>query len=196
LGYQGFPASICASINEELVHGIPNAKRILHEGDILTIDVGAYFKGYHGDSAWTYPVGEISSQARRLIEVTEKSLHAGIQNVRPGNTFGDVSRAIQEVVESNGYSVVREYTGHGIGREMHEEPQILHYIHPGDKVRHLILKPGMTFAIEPMVNVGTWKTEVLADGWTVVSQDRRLTAHFEHTMAVVENGVEILTLRH
>ncbi len=193
LGYRGFPASICASVNDELVHGIPRPQRVLHEGDIISVDVGAIHKGYHGDSAWSYPVGAISEEARRLLEVTEQSLQAGIDQVRPGHTFGDVSRAIQQTVEAAGFSVVREYTGHGIGRQMHEEPQILHYIHAQDKVRHLVLKPGMTFAIEPMVNAGTWRTRVLDDKWTVVTMDGQLSAHFEHTLAVTENGVEILT---
>jgi methionyl aminopeptidase len=166
---------------------------VLHEGDIISVDVGAIHKGYHGDSAWSYPVGAISEEARRLLEVTEQSLQAGIDQVRPGHTFGDVSRAIQQTVEAAGFSVVREYTGHGIGRQMHEEPQILHYIHAQDKVRHLVLKPGMTFAIEPMVNAGTWRTRVLDDKWTVVTMDGQLSAHFEHTLAVTENGVEILT---
>lgn len=193
LGYRGFPASICASVNDELVHGIPRPQRVLHDGDIISVDVGAIYKGYHGDSAWSYPVGTISDEARHLLDVTEQSLQAGIDQVRPGNTFGDVSRAIQQTVEAAGFSVVREYTGHGIGRQMHEDPQILHYIHPQDKVRHLVLKSGMTFAIEPMVNAGTWKTRVLDDKWTVVTFDGRLSAHFEHTLAVTDNGVEILT---
>lgn len=193
LGYRGFPASICASVNDELVHGIPRPQRVLQDGDIISVDVGAIYKGYHGDSAWTYAVGTISAEAQRLLAVTEQSLQAGIAQVRPGNTFGDVSRAIQQTVEAAGFSVVREYTGHGIGRQMHEEPQILHYIHPQDKVRHLVLKTGMTFAIEPMVNAGTWKTRVLDDQWTVVTFDGRLSAHFEHTLAVTEHGVEILT---
>ena len=193
LGYRGFPASICASVNDELVHGIPRPQRVLQDGDIISVDVGAIHKGYHGDSAWTYAVGTISAEAQRLLAVTEQSLQAGIAQVRPGNTFGDVSRAIQHTVETAGFSVVREYTGHGIGRQMHEEPQILHYIHPQDKVRHLVLKTGMTFAIEPMVNAGTWKTRVLDDQWTVVTFDGRLSAHFEHTLAVTEHGVEILT---
>ena len=193
LGYRGFPASICASVNDELVHGIPRPQRVLQDGDIISVDVGAIYKGYHGDSAWTYAVGTISAEAQRLLAITEQSLQAGIAQVRPGNTFGDISRAIQHTVETAGFSVVREYTGHGIGRQMHEEPQILHYIHPRDKVRHLVLKTGMTFAIEPMVNAGTWKTRVLDDQWTVVTFDGRLSAHFEHTLAVTEHGVEILT---
>ena len=193
LGYNGFPASICASINDELVHGIPSAKRVLKASDIISVDVGVIYKGFHGDSAWTYPVGEITDEAKRLLAVTEQSLYVGIEQVAPGKTFGDVSGAIQRYVEGHGFSVVREYTGHGIGRQMHEDPQILHYLHPDDKVQYWILRPGMTFAIEPMVNVGTWKTQVLEDGWTVVPEDRRLSAHFEHTLAVTENGVEILT---
>ena len=193
LGYNGFPASICASINDELVHGIPSARRMLKAGDIISVDVGVIYKGFHGDSAWTYPVGEIGDEAKRLLAVTEQSLYLAIEQVVPGRTFGDVAVAIQSYVEAQGFSVVREYTGHGIGRQMHEEPQILHYLHPDDKVRHWILRPGMTIAIEPMVNAGTWKTKVLDDDWTVVPEDRRLSAHFEHTLAVTDHGVEILT---
>ncbi len=193
LGYRGFPASICASINDELVHGIPRPQRVLRDGDIISVDVGAIYKGYHGDSAWTYPVGAISAEAQRLLAVTEQSLQAGIDQVRPGRTFGDVAHAIQQTVEAAGFSVVREYTGHGIGRQMHEDPQILHYVHPQDKVRLLVLKPGMTFALEPMVNAGAWQTRVLDDKWTVVTLDGQLSAHFEHTLAVTDDGVEILT---
>lgn len=193
LGYRGFPASICASINDELVHGIPRPQRVLRDGDIISVDVGAIYKGYHGDSAWTYPVGAISAEAQRLLAVTEQSLQAGIDQVRPGRTFGDVAHAIQQTVEAAGFSVVREYTGHGIGRQMHEDPQILHYVHPQDKVRLLVLKPGMTFALEPMVNAGVWQTRVLDDKWTVVTLDGQLSAHFEHTLAVTDDGVEILT---
>ncbi len=193
LGYSGFPASICASINEELVHGIPNATRTLQAGDIISVDVGVFYKGFHGDSAWTYPVDAVSDEALRLLAVTERSLFLGIAEVAPGKTFGDVAGAIQRYVEENRFSVVRDYTGHGIGRQMHEEPQILHYLDDNDLVRYWIMRPGMTVAIEPMVNSGDWQTEVLSDKWTVVSKDRSLTAHFEHTVAVTEHGMEILT---
>lgn len=193
-GYRGFPAAICVSVNEEVVHGIPGCSRQLRRGDIVSIDVGAIHQGYHGDSAYTFAVGEIGVQARRLLEATEGALYEGIARARVGNRFGDISAAIQRYVEHRGFSVVREYTGHGIGRRMHEEPQILHYVHPTDPNRNRRLRPGMTFALEPMVNVGTWKTELLADGWTVVTQDRQLSAHFEHTLTITEDGeAEILT---
>jgi methionyl aminopeptidase len=193
-GYRGFPAAICASVNEEVVHGIPGSSRQLRQGDIVSIDVGAIHQGYHGDSACTFAVGEIGVQARRLLEATEGALYEGIAQARVGNRFGDISAAIQRYVEDRGFSVVREYTGHGIGRRMHEEPQILHYVHPTDPNRNRRLRSGMTFALEPMVNVGTWKTELLADGWTVVTQDRQLSAHFEHTLAITDDGVaDILT---
>ena len=192
-GYRGFPGSICASVNEEVVHGIPSVDRRLHAGDIVSIDVGAIYQGYHGDSAKTFAIGEVSEEALRLLEATEGGLYAGIEQARSGNRFGDISAAIQRYVEGRGFSLVREYTGHGIGKRMHEAPQILHYVNAGDPVRGRRLRPGMTFALEPMVNVGTWKTELLGDGWTVVTQDRKLSAHFEHTLAVGEHGPEILT---
>jgi len=188
-----FPGAICTSINEEVVHGIPSYRRRLREGDIISIDVGAIYKGYHGDAAWTFAIGEVSEEARRLLEVTKGALYAGIAQARPGNRFRDISAAIQEYVESRGFSVVREYTGHGIGRRMHEDPQILHYVSAQDGNRHRRLRPGMTFALEPMVNMGTWETEVLDDGWTVVTKDRRLSAHFEHTLAITDGEAEILT---
>jgi len=189
-GYHGYPASTCISINEELVHGIPGDRRI-EEGDIVSVDIGVYYKGYHGDSAWTYAVGAISPVAQRLLEVTERSLYAGIEQAQPGNRLSDIGHAIQQVVESAGFSVVREYVGHGIGREMHEDPQVPNYGEPGRGPR---LRPGMTLAIEPMVCVGDWRTRVLADKWTVVSADGSLTAHFEHTIAITEDGPEILTV--
>jgi methionyl aminopeptidase len=192
-GYHGFPASICASVNEEVVHGIPRSDRRLREGDIISIDVGAIHEGYHGDSARTFAVGEISDEARRLLEATEGGLYAGIAQAQAGKRFGDISAAIQKYVEGRGFSLVREYTGHGIGKQMHEPPQILHYVNLQDRVRNRRLRPGMTFALEPMVNVGTWKTKQLSDGWTVVTQDHELSAHFEHTLAVTESGPEILT---
>jgi methionyl aminopeptidase len=190
-GYRGFPGMVCTSINEEIVHGIPG-KRVLEEGDIVSIDVGVIYQGYHGDAALTAGVGEIDAESQSLLDVTEESLQAGIQAARPGNWTSDISKAIQNLVESKGYSVVREYTGHGIGRRMHEDPQILNYFAP--KVAGRVkLRPGMTFALEPMVNVGGWQTRVLADRWTVVTADGSRSAHFEHTVAVTGNGPEILT---
>jgi len=189
-GYAGFPATICASINEEIVHGIPSRRRVLKEGDIISVDVGSIYKGWYGDAAITLPVGKISEEAERLLEVTRASLEAAIEKAVPGNHLGDISAAVQQYVESHGYSVIREYTGHGIGRELHEEPQVLNYGTPGTGVR---LRPGMTMAIEPMVSAGSYKTRVLSDGWTVVTRDGSLTAHFEHTIAITDNGTEILT---
>jgi methionyl aminopeptidase len=189
-GYAGFPATICASINEEIVHGIPSKRRVLKEGDIISVDVGSIYKGWYGDAAITLPVGKVSKEAERLLEVTKGSLEAAIAKAVPGNYLGDISATVQQYVESRGFSVIREYTGHGIGRELHEEPQVLNYGNPGTGVR---LRPGMTMAIEPMVSAGSYKTRVLRDGWTVVTQDGSLTAHFEHTIAITDNGTEILT---
>jgi methionyl aminopeptidase len=193
-GYPGaypYPATLTISINEELVHGIPTSKRKLKEGDIVSIDCGTQLEGYVGDSAFTMGVGEISTQAQRLLDVTEKSLYVGIQKMRAGNRIGDVSSAVQRYVESHGFYVTREYTGHGVGREMHEGPQVPNYGTPG---RGLVLRAGMTIALEPMVLVGTARTQVLPDQWTVVSADHSLTAHFEHTVAVTEDEPLILTL--
>jgi methionyl aminopeptidase len=195
-GYDGgsdrtpFPATICASVDNEVVHGIPSRQRVLEEGQILSVDVGAIYQGYHGDAAITVPVGKVSDLARRLMEVTEGALYAGIAAARAGNRLGDISHAIQSYVESRGFSVVREYTGHGIGREMHEGLQVLNFGEPGRGVR---LRAGMTLALEPMVNVGDWRTRVLADGWTVVTYDGSLSAHFEHTIVVRDGEAEILT---
>jgi len=189
LGYGGFPASICASANQVIVHGFPSEKP-LQEGDIISIDVGANYKGYHGDSAWTYPVGKISKENQQLLEVTEKSLFIGLDKVKPGVHLSDVSNAIQVYVESFGYSVPVEFTGHGIGSSLHEDPMIPNYGKPG---RGPILKAGMTLAIEPMVNMGTAKMHVLADGWTAVTRDGLNSAHFEHTIVVTTDGYEILT---
>jgi methionyl aminopeptidase len=195
-GYDGgsdrppFPATICASVDNEVVHGIPSRQRVLEEGQILSVDVGAIYQGYHGDAAITVPVGKVSDLARRLMEVTEGALYAGIAAARAGNRLGDISHAIQSYVESRGFSVVREYTGHGIGREMHEGLQVLNFGEPGRGVR---LRAGMTLALEPMVNVGDWRTRVLADGWTVVTYDGSLSAHFEHTILVRDGEAEILT---
>lgn len=192
LGYgrPPFPATICASIDDELVHGIPSRDRILKEGQILSVDVGAIYKGYHGDAAFTMAIGEIPATTQQLLDVTEGSLAAGITAARAGNRVSDVSAAIQTYVESRGYSVVREYTGHGIGREMHEGLQVLNYGEPGHGVR---LRAGMTIALEPMVNVGDWRTKVLDDRWTVATRDGSLSAHFEHTIAVRNGDAEILT---
>lgn len=188
-GYNGFSGSICASVNEELVHGIPG-KRKLNEGDIISIDIGAQYRGYHGDSAWTYGVGTISDTAQRLLDVTERSLFAGLELVKSDVRLYTVSHAIQRVIEDAGMSVVREYVGHGVGAELHEEPQIPNYGAPDRGPR---LKPGMTLAIEPMVNVGERYVKTLADNWTVVTVDGSLCAHFEHTVAVTQDGCEILT---
>jgi len=184
-----FPATICASVNDELVHGIPGP-RVLQEGDIISVDVGAIYQGFHGDAAITIPVGEVSEEARRLLEVTEQALYVGIAQARLGNRTGDIAWAIQQYVESHGFSVVREYTSHGIGREMHEGFQMLNVGRPR---RGLRLRPGMTIALEPMVNAGTWKTRLLSDQWTVATADGRLSAHFEHTIAITNGEAEILT---
>ncbi|MCC6166779.1 MAG: type I methionyl aminopeptidase [Caldilineaceae bacterium] len=193
LGYRGYPANICTSINEELVHGIPSKERILKTGDIISIDVGAQYRGFIGDSGWTYAVGEIDEQSAELMRVTEAGLFAGIAQAVVGNRVVDISRAVQQVVEGAGLHVVREYTGHGVGRQMHEPPQVLNYV-GGDPDGMLVLEPGVVIAIEPMVQVGTWQTRSLRDGWTVVSKDGSMAAHFEHTVAVTNNGPEILTL--
>ncbi|MCL4828656.1 MAG: type I methionyl aminopeptidase [Caldilinea sp.] len=193
LGYRGFPANICASINEELVHGIPKKDRILKEGDIISIDVGVRYRGFIGDSAWTYAVGAISPAAQELMRVTEESLYQGIAQAQAGRRVVDVSRAVQRYVESHRMNVVREYTGHGVGRQMHEAPQVLNY-ESDDPDGQTILRPGLVVAIEPMVQLGTWQTRTLKDKWTVISKDHSLTAHFEHTIAITNNGPEILTL--
>lgn len=193
LGYRGYPAHICTSINEELVHGIPSKDRILRAGDIISIDVGTRYRGFVGDSAWTYAVGPISESAQELMQVTEASLMAGLAMARPGNRVVDISRAVQQRVEASKLHIVREYTGHGVGREMHEAPQVLNYV-AGDTDGNYVLQPGVVIAIEPMVQMGTWLTRTLKDKWTVVSKDGSLAAHFEHTVAVTNNGPEILTL--
>jgi len=188
-GYHGFPASICASVNEQVVHGIPGLKN-LENGDIISIDIGAVINGYFGDSAVTLPVGDIRAEAVNLLKVTEKSLFLGIEQASAGNRLSDISNAVQTFVEANGYSVVRDYVGHGIGSHMHEEPQVPNFGKPGRGPR---LKPGMTLAIEPMVNLGTHEVMTLTDNWTVVTRDKKLSAHFEHTIAVTEGEPEILT---
>jgi methionyl aminopeptidase len=192
-GYPGpypYPATLTISVNEELVHGIPG-KRKLKEGDIVSIDCGTLLEGFVGDSAFSMGVGEISPEAQRLLDVTEQALYQGIAKIRAGNRVGDVSYAVQEYAESRGFFLTREYTGHGVGREMHEGPQVPNYGTPG---RGMVLRPGLTIALEPMVLVGTARTRVLADEWTVVSADGSLTAHFEHTVAVTEGDPQILTL--
>jgi methionyl aminopeptidase len=191
-GYRGFPGTICTSVNEQIVHGIPGW-RTLQPGDLLSLDVGAIWEGYHADSAISLFVdGAPSEEATRLVEVTKRSLAVGIESLRPGARLGDVGNAVQRVVEEAGFSVVREYAGHGVGRALHEDPQIPNY---GDRGRGPQIKPGLVVAIEPMVNVGDWRTRVLADQWTVVTADGSLSAHFEHTIAVTEDGPEILTER-
>ncbi len=191
LGYHGFPAVVCTSPNSMIVHGIPSAKVVLAEGDIISIDCGAIIEGYHGDAAYTVGVGEVSAEAARLIEVTEASLFAGIDQLVPGNRLHEVGRAVQNVAEAAGFSVVREYVGHAIGTAMHEEPQVPNYW-PGTPGP--TLKEGMVFAIEPMVNAGGTGTVLLDDGWSVVTSDGRLSAHFEHTIAVTDDGPEIFTI--
>lgn len=190
-GYRGFPASICASPNEVIVHGIPNDTP-LAEGDIITVDVGVLYEGLHTDSAWTFPVGEIDHAARGLLAVTESALAAAVARCEPGKRIGDIGAAVEEVVEAAGYGLVKEYVGHGVGRRLHEDPQIPNYGPPG---RREGLRPGMTLAIEPMVNLGVSRTEALPDGWTVVTADRSLSAHFEHTVAITDEGHEVLTER-
>ena len=192
-GYRGFPGSICTSLNQEVVHGIPSPRRVLREGDLLSLDVGAVWEGYHGDSAVSVFVGGAPSDvAEKLVRVTEDALEAGISQIRPGGRLSDVGHAVQQVVEGAGFAVVREYVGHGVGRALHEDPQIPNYGEPG---RGPKVKPGLVIAIEPMVNVGDWRTRVLADNWTVVTADGSLSAHFEHTIAITSEGPEVLTAR-
>jgi methionyl aminopeptidase len=191
-GLYGFPASICASINEEIVHGIPSARRVLRDGDIISIDIGVKYEGFYTDSANTHPVGEVSRAARQLLEVTERALYAGIAAAQPSNHLGDVGHAIEQVVTRNGFSVVRELVGHGIGVGPHEEPQVPNY---GKPRRGTKLVPGLTIAIEPMVNMGSPSTRTLSDEWTVVTADSLLSAHFEHTVAITASGPLILTRR-
>jgi methionyl aminopeptidase len=189
-GYHGFPATICASVNEEVVHGIPGVRRLV-DGDIISIDVGAVFQGYFGDAAATFPVGDVDPEALRLIEVTRESLYLGIAQAVEGKHLTDISYAVQTHVENNGFAVVRNYVGHGIGNQMHEEPQVPNFGKPGRGPR---LQSGMALAIEPMVNIGTWQVETLLDNWTVVTLDRKWSAHFEHTVAVGKDEPEILTV--
>jgi methionyl aminopeptidase len=190
-GYRGYPSTLCASVNEQVVHGIPNA-RALQSGDIVSLDMGVKLNGYYGDSAITVPVGAVSDEVSRLLKVTQEALEKGISQVRVGARISDIGHAIQAHVESQGFAVVREFVGHGIGAALHEEPQIANYGEPGRGPR---LAEGMTLAIEPMVNMGRAAVKVLADGWTAVTKDGSLSAHFEHTVAVTKNGPDVLTLR-
>ncbi len=190
-GYRGYPGMVCTSVNEQIVHGIPGP-HVLQAGDIVSVDVGVIYKGYHGDAAVTVAVGEVDGESQRLLDVTAEALRVGIEMVQPGNWTWQISKVIEEYVESQGCSVVREYTGHGIGQQMHEDPQIPNYYDPRVSGRTR-LRPGMTFALEPMVNLGGWQTRVLPDQWTVVTADGARSAHFEHTVAVTKNGPEILT---
>lgn len=189
-GYHNFPASVCVSVNDEVVHGIPGNK-VLREGDIVSLDFGVIYKGFQGDAAVTVGVGKVSQQAQKLMEVTENSLAKGIDAARNGSNLGDIGAAIQSYVESHGFSVVREYSGHGIGREMHEDPLVPNFGRPGEGLK---LQDGMTLALEPMVNAGGWKTRLNSNGWTVHTADRSLSAHFEHTIAIRKSETEILTL--
>ncbi len=191
-GYHGYPATICASVNDEVIHGIPSGKRVLEAGDVVSIDVGAALGGYYGDSAVTLPVGLVSEEAARLLRVTDESLYKAIDAVKPGGRVSDIGHAVQKHVEANGFSVVREFVGHGIGQAMHEEPQVPNYGEPGRGPR---LAEGMVLAIEPMVNAGKAAVRVLSDGWTAITRDRSLSAHFEHTVAVTADGPWILTAR-
>jgi methionyl aminopeptidase len=188
-GYRGFPATLCTSINEEVVHGIPGQRK-LKEGDLVSLDVGVIRNGYFGDAAVTLPVGEVDPEARRLIEVTERALFIGIEKTKAGNRLFDISSAIQQWVESNGFSVVRDFVGHGIGKSLHEEPQIPNFGSPHQGPR---LAKGMVFALEPMVNEGTYEVKVLSDAWTVITADGKRSAHFEHTIAITDEGPEILS---
>lgn len=192
LGYRGFPKSICTSVNEVVCHGIPSPRRVLREGDIIGIDVTLVVEGFHGDTASTIPIGPVNPETMALLAATLEAQRRGIAAVRPGARLGDIGHAIQSYVEPRGYSVVRDFVGHGIGRRFHEDPQVHH---AGKSGRGLRLRPGMTFTIEPMINVGRWGVRVLDDGWTAVTEDGKLSAQYEHTVAVTENGVEVLTVR-
>ncbi|MCL1989950.1 MAG: type I methionyl aminopeptidase [Defluviitaleaceae bacterium] len=189
-GYHNFPANACISVNEEVIHGIPK-NRILKNGDIVSIDIGAKYRGYHGDSAWTYPVGKVTDEVNMLLEVTEASLYKGLEQAISGNRVSDISHAIETYVEAHHFSIVREYSGHGVGQSLHEDPHIVNYGPPGKGPR---LKAGMTLAIEPMVNLGSRYVKTLSDNWTVTTRDKKYSAHFEHSIAITENGkCEILT---
>ncbi len=189
-GYRGYPASLCTSINEEIVHGIPS-DRNLQDGDIISLDFGVILDGYYGDAAVTYPVGNIKPQAEKIIKVVEESLYKGLEQVKEGNRISDISAAIQEYVEANGFSIIRNFVGHGIGSSLHEEPQIPNFGTPGQGPK---IKSGMAFAIEPMIAAGDWNVDILADDWTAVTRDKSISAHYEHTVAVTKKGMEILSL--
>lgn len=190
LGYHGYPATVCVSVNEEIVHGIPG-KRVIQDGDVVSLDLGCTYKGFVADSAVTVIVGTVNPDRQKLVDVTKAALDEGIKHLRPGNKLGEVSNAIQTYIESNGFGVVREYVGHGVGRQMHEEPQVPNF---GPADRGPVLKKGMVLALEPMVTVGDWRTRQLDDNWTVVTADGSLSAHFEHTIAVTEDGPQVLTV--
>lgn len=189
-GYNGFPSSICASINNVVIHGIPKQNTILKDGDIISVDIGACYKGYHGDSAMTHGVGNVSDARKRLMRVTKESLYKGLEMAKPGNRLSDISHAIEDYVNKHGYSVVRDFTGHGVGRKLHEDPAVPNY---GEAGHGPILKKGMTLAIEPMVNAGKHFVRILADDWTTVTADRSDSAHFEHSILITEDGYKILT---
>ncbi len=189
-GYRGYPSSLCTSINEEIVHGIPSSRR-LKEGDIISLDFGAIFRGFYGDAAVTYPVGPVSPKAQKLIETAEGAFYKGLEQIKEGNRISDISHAIQSYVESRGFSVIRSFVGHGIGLTLHEEPQVPNFGLPGRGPR---IKRSLVLALEPMIAMGDWKVEILTDNWTAVTQDRSLSAHYEHTVALSQNGVEILSL--
>jgi len=190
-GYRGFPAAICVSINEEVVHGIPSKKRVLKEGDIVGLDMGTIYEGYFGDSAVTVAVGTPSEEALKLMKITEESLHLGIKEARPGNRLYDIGAAVQEHAENAGFSVVRDFVGHGIGQQLHEEPQVPNY---GQRGRGMVLQAGMVLAIEPMINAGSPDVKIKQDGWTAVTKDGKLSAHFEHSIAITEKGPVILSV--
>ena len=190
LGYAGYPGSACISVNEEVIHGIPGPRK-LREGDIVSVDVGAFLDGFHGDCAATYACGQVSDEARKLIQVTQQSFWEGIKNARPGCRVSDISHAVQQYVEANGCSVVRDFVGHGVGMKLHEAPEVPNFGPAGHGPR---LVPGMTIAVEPMVNAGDWRVKVLKDGWTTVSEDGSLTAHYENTILITEDGPEVLTV--
>lgn len=192
LNYHGFPKSICTSLNEVICHGIPNKKDVLKDGDILNIDVTTYLNKFHGDTNKTFLVGEVSDETKKLVDVTYECMMAGIAQVKPGGHIGDIGAAIQEIAHAQGYSVVEDYCGHGIGREFHEDPQV---VHVGKRGTGAVIKPGMTFTIEPMINLGVKHCKVLKDGWTVITKDKKWSAQFEHTILVTDDGHEILTLR-
>lgn len=191
LGYGGFPASACISVNNVVIHGIPSKKQILKEGDIVSVDVGAFIDGFHGDNAYTFKCGKVSPQAEALLKATEESLYEGIKQAKAGNRIGDIGSAVQKYVEDRSYSVVRDFVGHGVGAKLHEDPSVPNYGTPGRGVR---LIPGMTIAIEPMVNAGDYKVKVLSDEWTTVTVDGSLAAHFEHSVAITYDGPQILTI--